>query len=39
MKLEARVRKPVVMDGGWHIDAGVLSFEPLFEQLAGAGFV
>lgn len=35
MKLEARVRDPVVMDGGWNIDAGMLSFEPLFERLAG----
>ncbi|MGQ0682323.1 carbamoyltransferase HypF [Bradyrhizobium sp.] len=35
MKLEACVREPVVLNGGWNIDAGVLSFEPLFEHLAG----
>ncbi|WP_027583442.1 carbamoyltransferase HypF [Bradyrhizobium sp. Ai1a-2] len=33
MKLEARVRRTAVLEQGWAIDAGALSFRPLFERL------
>ncbi|KRR02251.1 carbamoyltransferase [Bradyrhizobium jicamae] len=33
MKLEARVRRTAVLEDGWLIDGGVLSFRPLFERL------
>lgn len=34
MKLEARVRRPWIAEGGWIIEDGVLSLRPLFERLA-----
>ncbi len=33
MKLEARVRRTAVLEAGWMIDNGVLSFRPLFARL------
>lgn len=33
MELEALVERPVALDGGFAIDAGVLSFRPLFGRL------
>lgn len=34
MKLEARVRRSWIAEGGWTIEDGVLSLRPLFERLA-----
>jgi len=34
MKLEARVRRSRIAEGGWTIENGVLSLRPLFERLA-----
>jgi hydrogenase maturation protein HypF len=33
MKLEAHVRRPRILEGGWTIDAGILSLRSLFEHL------